>query len=155
MGTWSAGDDIWKKCPTAVDAWGYGIMLLEVVSGKLFSWVGDKVAHQPGRLERALTHSRNHLPADDAWFNGAWDLIEQLLDSDPGSRPSMDSVLLSPFFTSDRFAASSGSTNLDWKFRMLSTHLSSIRQGSNRTPAHLLACTVRADSGGRHAVSFC
>ena len=85
-------------------------MLLEVVSGKLFSWVGDKVAWQPGRLQRALTLNRAHLPDNDAWFNGAWDLIEELLARDPASRPSMYSVLLSPFFTSDRYAASTGTT---------------------------------------------
>lgn len=136
------GGAAWKDCPAAVDAWAFGIMLLEVVSGKLFSWVGDKVAYQPSRLQRAQTLSRKDLPTDDAWSNGAWNLVEQLLNRDPGSRPSMDAVLLSPFFTSDRFAAGSGATNLDWKFRILSTHLSSIRQGSSRTPSH----TVRVQS---------
>lgn len=112
-------------------------MLLEVVSCKLFSWMGDKVADQPGRLRRALTLHRNHFPTGDALFNGAWDLIGQLLNKDPGSRPSMASVPLSPFFASDRFAVSTGATNLDWKFRILSTHLSSIRWASNRTPARI------------------
>lgn len=131
-----AGDDTWKKCPTAVDMWSYGIMLLELVSGKLFTWVGDKIAYQPHRLERALTLTRDHLPADDDWFTGAWNLIEQLLTKDPSSRPSMDSVLLSPFFTSDRFAATGD--KLDRKFRVLTAHLNSIRQSANRTPAHLI-----------------
>ena len=111
-------------------------MLLELVSGKLFTWVGDKVAYQPHRLERALTLTRDHLPADDDWFSGAWNLIEQLLTKDPSNRPSMDSVLLAPFFTSDRFAATTD--NLDRKFRVLTAHLSSIRQNANRTPAHLI-----------------
>ena len=129
-------DDSWKKCPTAVDTWSFGIMLLELVSGKQFAWVGDKIAYQPNRLLRAQTLSRDHLPNDDVWFNGAWDLIEQLLTMDPGSRPSMDSILLSPFFTSDRFAATAD--NLDRKFRVLTAHLNSIRQASNRAPAHLI-----------------
>lgn len=144
-----AGDATWKAYSTAVDAWAFGIMLLEVVSGKLFSWVGDKVAYQPGRLQRALTLSRNDLPIDDVWFNGAWDLVEQLLSRDPKTRPSMDAVLLSPFFTSDRFAAGTSTTNLDLKFRTLSTHLSSIRQSVGRTPAHTIKIgseqTVMAD----------
>ena len=131
-----AGDAAWKQCPAAVDTWAFGIMLLEVVSGKLFSWVGDKIAYQPGRLQRAQTLSRTHLPSDDVWFNGAWALIEQLLSKDPSSRLSMDAVLLSPFFASDRFAVGTSNTSLDWKFRTLSTHLSNIRQSTGRTPAH-------------------
>ena len=131
-----AGDESWRKCPFAVDVWSFGIMLLELVSGKQFAWVGDKLAYQLSRLERAQTLTRDDLPSDDVWFNGAWDLIEQLLTKEPGSRPSMDSVLLSPFFTSDRFAATAGS--LDRKFRVLTGHLNSIRQGANRNPAHLI-----------------
>ena len=113
-------------------------MLLEVVSGKLFAWMGNNIAHQPSRMDGAQTLQRNHVPTDDIWFNGAWDLIQQLLSTEPGDRPSMDCVLLSPFFTSDRFAATAGTANLDWKFRILSTHLSVIRQGSSRTPAYTL-----------------
>lgn len=59
----------------------------------------------------------------------------------------MDSILPSPFFTSDRFAAST--TTLESKFRVLTTHLNSIRQSANRTPAHLIRVqsedTVMAD----------
>ena len=124
-------------------------MLLEVVSGKLFSWVGGQVAHQPARLQRPLTLSRKDLPTNDVWFNGAWHLVEQLLSRDPKSRPSMDAVLLSPFFTSDRFAAGTSTTNLDLKFRSLSTQLNSIRQSVGRTPAHTIKIgseqTVMAD----------
>lgn len=131
-----AGDDNWKRCPSGVNTWSFGIMLLELVSGKQYAWVGNRVAHQPSRLEELQTLSRDHWPSDEAWFNGSWDLIEQLLTTDASSRPSMDNVLLFPFFTSDRFAANTD--KLDRKFRMLTAHLNSICQSTDRTPVHLI-----------------
>lgn len=101
----------------------------------LFSWDGDKVASQPNQLEPAQTLTRKHLPSSDVWFSGAWHLIHELLQKEPSNRPSMDSVLLCPFFTSDRFAASA--LTLERKFRVLTAHLNSIRQSANRTPAYI------------------
>ena len=111
-------------------------MLLELISGRQYAWVGNRIAHQPSRLQEPQTLSTEHLPSDDAWFSGAWDLVEQLLTKDASSRPSMDNILLSPFFTSDRFAANTD--KLDRKFRVLTAHLNSIRQSTNRSPAHLI-----------------
>ena len=115
-------------------------MLLELAAGKLFTWVAPlkQIAFQAGRLDAAVQLSRQDLPADDAWFEGLWKLVTQLLETAPEQRPSMDAVLMSDFFTSDKFALDTGSTPVDRKFRTLNSHLDALRRSSNRLPAHVV-----------------
>lgn len=115
------GSDAWRQHASAVDAWSFGIMLLELGGGRLYSWVAPigKIAFQPGRLDAAVPLSREALPANDTWFQALWDVAMQLLDTKPQNRPSMSVALLSAFFTSDRF--SSEITPTDRKFRTLAT----------------------------------
>lgn len=126
-------------------------MLLELAAGNLFSWVGplNQLAFQAGRLDAAVMLSRQHLPSDDTWFDGVWQLVTQLLDTSPDKRPSMDAVLMSDFFTSDKYAPDTSSTPVDRKFRMLNSHLDALRHSSNRLPAHFIRVqseqTVLAD----------
>ena len=116
-------------------------MLLEVTSGNLFSWLSplNKIAFQAGRQEAPVALSRKALPSDDLWFDGLWQLLEQLLHPAPDRRPSMDLFLLSDFFTSDRFALDKNSTPIDRKFRTLNSHLDALRRSSGRLPAHTIA----------------
>ena len=145
------GSDAWKQHPTAVDAWSFGIMLLELAAGKLFSWVAplNQLVFLAGRLDAAVQLSREQLPSGDAWFDGVWQLVTQLLDTSPDKRPSMDAVLMSDFFTSDKYAPDTSSTPVDRKFRMLNSHLDALRHSSNRLPAHFIRVqseqTVLAD----------
>ncbi len=135
------GSDAWKQNPTAVDAWSFGIILLELTAGKFFSWVTHlmQLAFQASVAARPEQLSRQALPANDAWFESAWQLIKQLLDQDPSKRPSMDVVLTSDFFTSDRVtAATINSTPTDRKFRMLNSHLDALWGAASRFPAHTL-----------------
>ncbi|DBB18455.1 TPA: hypothetical protein ACH3X3_000097 [Trebouxia sp. C0006] len=62
--------DAWRQHASAVDAWSFGIMLLELGAGYLFSWVAPigKIAFQHGRLDAAVPLSREALPANDDWF---------------------------------------------------------------------------------------
>lgn len=124
-----------------MDVWSFGVMLLEVTSGNLFSWLSplNKIAFQAGRQEAPVALSRKALPSDDLWFDGLWQLLEQLLHPAPDRRPSMDLVLLSDFFTSDRFALDKNSTPIDRKFRTLNSHLDALRRSSGRLPAHTIA----------------
>lgn len=108
-------------------------MLLELVSGKQYEWLVNRIAHQPSRLEEAQTLSGDSLPSDDS---GVWGWIEQLLTKDASSRPSMDIVQLLLSSLQNHFAANTD--KLDRKFRMLTAHLSSIRQSTDRTSAHLI-----------------
>ena len=123
-----------------MDAWSFGVMLLELTAGKLFSWVAplNQVAFQAGRLDAAVQLSKEQLPAGDAWFDGVWQLVVQLLDTSPDKRPSMDAVLVSDFFTSDKYAPDTSSTPVDRKFRMLNSHLDALRHSSSRLPAHFI-----------------
>ena len=116
-------------------------MMLEVTSGNLFSWLSplNRIAFQADRQEAPVVLSRNALPSDDPWFDGLWQLLEQLLQPAPDRRPSMDLVLLSDFFTSDRFALDKNSTTIDRKFRTLNSHLDALRRSSGRLPAHTIA----------------
>ncbi len=108
-------------------------MLLEVTSGNLFSWLSplNKIAFQAGRQEAPVALSRKALPSDDLWFDGLWQLLEQLLHPAPDRRPSMDLV--------DRFALDKNSTPIDRKFRTLNSHLDALRRSSGRLPAHTIA----------------
>ncbi len=126
-------------------------MLLELAAGKLFSWVAplNQLVFQASRLDAAVQLSREQLPSGDAWFDGVWQLVTQLLDTSPDKRPSMDAVLMSDFFTSDKYAPDTSSTPVDRKFRMLNSHLDALRHSSNRLPAHFIRVqseqTVLAD----------
>ena len=62
-------------------------MLLELAAGKLFSWVAplNQLVFQAGRLDAAVQLSREQLPSGDAWFDGVWQLVTQLLDTTPES----------------------------------------------------------------------
>ena len=118
-------------------------MLLELAAGKLFTWVAPlrQIAFQAGRLDAAVQLSRQDLPADDPWFEGVWRLISQLLDTTPEKRPSMDAVLMSDFFSSDKFALDTCNTPVDRKFRTLNSHLDALRHSSDRLPAHVVHVT--------------
>ncbi len=126
-------------------------MLLELAAGKLFSWVAplNQLVFQAGRLNAAVQLSREQLPSGDAWFDGVWQLVTQLLETSPDKRPSMDAVLMSDFFTSDKHAPDTSNTPVDRKFRMLNSHLDALRHSSNRLPAHFIRVqseqTVLAD----------
>ena len=115
-------------------------MLLELGAGNLYSWVAPvgQVAFQPGRLDAAVSLSREAFPADDDWFRGLWDLAMQLLDVKPQNRPSMSVALLSDFFTSDKFALDVNSTPTDRKFRTLNSYLDALRHSHKRQPGHLV-----------------
>ncbi|KAL3141875.1 hypothetical protein ABBQ32_004536 [Trebouxia sp. C0010 RCD-2024] len=118
-------------------------MLLELAAGRLFTWVAplQRIACQGGRLDAAVQLSRQDLPSDDPWFEGLWKLVIQLLDLAPEKRLSMDAVLLSEFFTSDKFAHDTSSSPVDCKFRTLNSHLDALRHSSNRLPAHVVHVT--------------
>ena len=118
-------------------------MLLELAAGRLFTWVPPlgQIAFQAGRLDAAVQLSRHDLPSDDPWFDGLWKLVSQLLDTAPEKRPTMDAVLMSDFFTSDKFALDTGTTPVDRKFRTLNSHLDALRHSSNRLPAHVFHVT--------------
>ena len=115
-------------------------MLLELAAGKLFTWVAPlrQIAFQAGRLDAAVQLSRQDLPADDPWFEGLWRLVTQLLGTAPEKRPSMDAVLMSDFFSSDKFAPDTSSTPVDCKFRILNSHLDALRHSSTRLPVHVV-----------------
>lgn len=100
-------------------------------------------------LDAAVQLSREQLPSGDAWFDGGWQLVTQLLDTSPEKRPSMDAVLVSDFFTSDKYAPDTSSTQVDRKLRMLNSHFDALRHSSNRLPPHFIRVqseqTVLAD----------
>ena len=64
------GSDAWRQHASALDAWSFGIVLLELGVGYLYSWVAPigKIAFQPGRLDAAVPLSREALPANDDWL---------------------------------------------------------------------------------------
>lgn len=134
------GADAWRLYASAVDVWSFGIMLLELGAGNLYSWVAPvgKIAFQPGRRDAAVALCREAFPANDDWFQGLWDLVMQLLDVEPQKRPSISVALLSDFFTSDKFALEANSTPTDRKFRTLNTHLDALRHSHKRQPGHLV-----------------
>lgn len=115
-------------------------MSLELAAGKVFSWVGplNQLAFQSSRLAAGEPLTRAHLPSNDAWFDGIWQLITQLLDHNPEKRPSMDAVLLSDFFPSDKYAPDTSSTPVDRKLRTLNSHLDALCHNLNRLPAHVI-----------------
>ena len=78
------------------------------------------------------------MPAGDAWFEDLWQLATQLLDKNADRRPSMAIVLLSEFFTSDKYALTSKSTPTDGKFRALTSHLDAMRHSTARLPARII-----------------
>ena len=123
-----------------MDAWSFGIMLLELGASNLYSWVAPlgKIAFQPGRMEAAVPLLRDALPVDDDWFQALWDLVLQLLDVRPQNRPSMTVALLSSFFTSDKLAYGGNSMPTDRNFRTLNSHLDALRHRDTRQPAHLI-----------------
>ncbi len=122
-----------------MDAWSFGIVLLELGAGCLFSWVAPigKIAFQaPTPL------SREALPANDDWFQALWEVAMQLLDAKPQNRPSMSVALLSDFFTSDKLSLEV--TPTDRKFRTLNSHLDALRHSHTRLPARLIAIQSEA-----------
>ncbi|KAL0045887.1 hypothetical protein WJX82_007633 [Trebouxia sp. C0006] len=139
-----AGSDAWRQHASAVDAWSFGIMLLELGAGYLFSWVAPigKIAFQPGRLDAAVPLSREALPANDDWFQALWEVAMQLLNAKPQNRPSMSVALLSDFFTSDQLSLEV--TPTDRKFRTLNSHLDALRHSHTRLPARLIAIQSEA-----------
>ncbi len=138
------GSDAWRQHASAVDAWSFGIMLLELGAGYLFSWVAPigKIAFQPGRLDAAVPLSREALPANDDWFQALWEVAMQLLNAKPQNRPSMSVALLSDFFTSDQLSLEV--TPTDRKFRTLNSHLDALRHSHTRLPARLIAIQSEA-----------
>ena len=62
-----AGSDAWRLHASAVDAWSFGIMLLELAAGNLYSWVAPlgKIAFQSGRLDAAAPVSPDTLLTDN------------------------------------------------------------------------------------------
>lgn len=100
-----------------------------------------QIAFQAGRLDAVIHLSRQDIPSDDPWFDSLWELIIQLLDTAPHKRPSMDAVLMSDFFTSDKFALDTSSTPVDRKFRTFNSHLDALRHSSNRQPPYVVHVT--------------
>ncbi len=148
------GSDAWRQHASAVDAWSFGIMLLELRAGCLFSWVAPigKIAFQPGRLDAAVPLSREALPANDDWFQALWEVAMQLLDAKPQNRPSMSVALLSDFFTSDKLSLEV--TPTDRKFRTLNSHLDALRHSHTRLPAYLIAIQSEATALTDMLISF-
>ena len=89
--------DAWRQHASAVDAWSFGIMLLELGAGYLYSWVAPigKIAFQPGRLDAAVPLSGEALPVNDDRFHALWKVAMQLLDAKPPNRPSVRVALIS------------------------------------------------------------
>ncbi len=148
------GSDAWRQHASAVDAWSFGIMLLELGAGSLYSWVAPigMIAFQPGRLAAAVPLSREALPANDDWFQALWDVAMQLLDTKPQNRLSMSVALLSDFFTSDKLSLEV--TPTDRKFRTLNSHLDALRHSHTRLPAHLIAIPSEATALADMLTSF-
>ena len=148
------GSDAWRQHASAVDAWSFGIMLLELGAGYLFSWVAPigKIAFQPGRLDAAVPLSREALPANDDWFQALWEVAMQLLNAKPQNRPSMSVALLSDFFTSDQLSLEV--TPTDRKFRTLNSHLDALRHSHTRLPARLIAVQSDATALTDMLISF-
>ena len=133
------GSDAWRQHASAVDAWSFGIVLLELGVGYLYSWVAPigKIAFQPGRLDAAVPLSREALPANDHWLQALWEVAMQLLDAKPQNQPSMSVTLLSDFFTSDKLSSEVIPT--DRKLRTLNSQLDALRHSRTRLTAHLIA----------------
>ncbi|KAL0021153.1 hypothetical protein WJX77_005864 [Trebouxia sp. C0004] len=93
-----AGSDAWRQHASAVDAWSFGIMLLELGAGCLYSWATPigKIAFQPGRLDAAVPP---YCQSTTTGCRALWDVAMQLFDTKPHNRPIIGVALLSEFFS--------------------------------------------------------